>query len=98
MSKNNVLQTPELSPTEDLFNNPRHPYTEALFSSTLIPDPEKTRERRRLILKGEVPSPINPPSGCRFHTRCPYKFDKCVKEEPELAKYEKEHLVACHKP
>jgi oligopeptide/dipeptide ABC transporter ATP-binding protein len=87
----------ELSPTEDLFNNPRHPYTEALFSSTLIPDPEKTRERRRLILKGEVPSPINPPSGCRFHTRCPYKFDKCVKEEPELAKYEKEHFVACHK-
>ena len=89
-------QIVELSPTEELFNNPRHPYTKALFSSTLIPDPEKTRERRRLILKGEVPSPINPPSGCRFHTRCPYKFDKCVKEEPEFAKYEREHFVACH--
>ena len=71
---------------------PQHPYTEALLSR--VPTP--TRRRKRIILKGDVRSPINPPAGCRFHTRCPYTFEPCAKEEPEMREVTPGHYVACH--
>jgi oligopeptide/dipeptide ABC transporter ATP-binding protein len=83
----------EQAPIDKLFDNPQHPYTEALLSAIPIPGESS---RRRIILKGVVPSPINPPSGCRFHTRCPYALDTCKVEEPQLLTVEKDHLVACH--
>jgi len=84
----------ELARTEELYKNPLHPYAQALFASIPIPDP--SIKRRQIILTGEVPSPINPPSGCRFHTRCPEAMQICVKEEPELKDVGNGHLVACH--
>ena len=72
----------ELADKAALFARPQHPYTEALLSAVPIPDPEAAK--KRIILKGDVPSPINPPSGCRFHTRCPYAFARCSKEEPDM--------------
>jgi peptide/nickel transport system ATP-binding protein len=86
----------EKGPTEDLIGNPAHPYTEALLKAVPVPDP--TARRTEIILKGEIPSAINPPSGCRFNTRCPYVQDKCRKEEPPLLEIEKERYVACHFP
>lgn len=83
----------ELASMERLFNSPQHPYTEALLSAIPIPG---ERSKTRIILKGIVPSPINPPSGCRFHTRCPYASPKCSKEEPEFLEVENNHFVACH--
>ncbi len=77
-----------------IFGNPMHPYTKALFSSVPIPDPEANRER--MIIKGEIPSAINPPGGCRFHPRCPFVFERCRAEEPLLMPREEAHLVACH--
>jgi oligopeptide/dipeptide ABC transporter ATP-binding protein len=84
----------ELASKEALFNNPLHPYTEALLAAVPIPDP--TARRNRLILAGDVPSPIKPPLGCRFHTRCPYAFDRCRIEEPVLKEPAPGHFVACH--
>jgi peptide/nickel transport system ATP-binding protein len=88
----------EVAPKRSLFAAPKHPYTEALLSAVPVPMPGKARER--VILKGDVPSPINPPSGCRFHTRCPYAFDRCRTEEPPLrpvpTALEVGHLAACH--
>ena len=84
----------EIAEPEELFKNPLHPYTQALFSAIPIPDPEA--KRRRIILKGEPPSPANPPSGCRFHPRCPYAKDKCKHEAPTLIEVKPGHLVACH--
>ncbi len=84
----------ELAQTEDLYKNPLHPYAQALFASIPIPDP--TVERRRIVLSGEVPSPVNPPSGCRFHPRCSKAMEICAKEEPELKDIGNGHLVACH--
>jgi peptide/nickel transport system ATP-binding protein len=84
----------ELAPKRKLFAGPKHPYTEALLSA--VPVPEPARVRNRIILKGDVPSPINPPQGCRFHTRCPYAFARCRSEEPALRALEAEHLAACH--
>ena len=84
----------ELASKEALFGNPLHPYTEALLAAVPIPDP--TVKRKRLILAGDVPSPIHPPAGCRFHTRCPYAFDRCRVEEPLLKEPASGHLVACH--
>jgi oligopeptide/dipeptide ABC transporter ATP-binding protein len=84
----------ELADRAALFARPQHPYTEALLSAVPVPDPEI--ERKRIILKGDVPSPIDPPSGCRFRTRCPLAFDRCGKEEPPMQEVAPGHHVACH--
>lgn len=84
----------ELAETEELFLRPRHPYTEALLSAVPVPDPDYQAER--IILQGDVPSPVNPPKGCRFHPRCLYAKDICSKETPELTDLGGEHYVACH--
>ena len=84
----------ELASKDELFGNPLHPYTEALLAAVPIPDP--TARRKRIILAGDVPSPIKPPPGCRFHTRCPYAFDRCRVEEPKLTQPVAGHRVACH--
>jgi len=84
----------ELSKTDELFINPLNPYTQALLSAVPVPDPE--RNRTRIILPGEVPSAINPPSGCRFHPRCTYATQICRQEEPSLREVLPEHLTACH--
>lgn len=87
----------EIAETRELFRSPLHPYTSALFSSIPIPDPDV--KRKRILLKGEVPSPVNPPIGCRFHPRCPKAMDICRKEEPRLLNIQskgEQHLVACH--
>jgi peptide/nickel transport system ATP-binding protein/oligopeptide transport system ATP-binding protein len=83
----------EMSPREELFTNPLHPYTQALMSAIPIPDP--TIRRERIILKGDVPSPLNPPSGCRFHPRCPVAMDHCATDEPEFKEAVPNHWVAC---
>lgn len=80
--------------TDELFGSPMHPYTQALLSSIPVPDPEKRREI--LVLSGDVPSPSNPPPGCRFHTRCKFAEQICVEKEPMLEEYKDGHLVACH--
>ena len=84
----------EVAARRALFAAPRHPYTRALLSAVPVPDPNA--RRTRLILTGDVPSPIHPPAGCRFHTRCPYAFDRCRTEEPALRPAASGHLVACH--
>ena len=84
----------EIAPRRGIFAEPKHPYTQALLSAVPVPDPGAARER--IILKGDVPSPINPPKGCRFHTRCPYAFDRCRQEEPELRQTGEGHFAACH--
>lgn len=86
----------EVAPTHELFGNSAHPYTMGLISSIPVPDPKLAKSRRKVILLGEIPSPVNPPSGCRFHTRCPYAKDICRKEEPEMEEVNSEHYVACH--
>jgi len=87
-------QIVELAGRDDLFHRPLHPYTQALLSAVLIPDPHQ--KRKRIPLPGEVPSPIDPPPGCRFHTRCPRVMKVCPREMPELIQIEENHLVACH--
>jgi peptide/nickel transport system ATP-binding protein/oligopeptide transport system ATP-binding protein len=84
----------ELTDRDSLFADPLHPYTKALLSAIPIPNP--TIKRERLILQGDVPSPVNPPSGCRFHTRCPFAIDKCKSIEPELKELRPGHFAACH--
>lgn len=86
-------QVVELTSREELFTSPLHPYTKALLSAIPIADP--TIKRERLILKGDVPSPVNPPDGCRFHTRCPFVFDRCSKETPPLKEVHPDHWAAC---
>jgi oligopeptide transport system ATP-binding protein len=87
-------QIVELADSQELYAKPLHPYTEALLSAIPIPDP--TTKRRRIILEGDPPSPIHPPSGCRFHTRCHKRFDRCDKEDPALREVAPRHWVACH--
>jgi oligopeptide/dipeptide ABC transporter ATP-binding protein len=84
----------ELTDKHTLFSDPQHPYTEALLSAVPVPDPRV--ERKRVILLGDVPSPINPPPGCRFHTRCPYAEERCRMEEPAMKEVRPGHFVACH--
>ncbi|GIK55320.1 MAG: dipeptide ABC transporter ATP-binding protein [Chloroflexi bacterium] len=83
----------EMASRDDLYEDPLHPYTQSLMSAIPIPDP--TLKRQRVILQGEVPSPLNPPKGCRFHTRCPLAFDKCSQETPPFKDYGNEHYAAC---
>jgi oligopeptide/dipeptide ABC transporter ATP-binding protein len=87
-------QIVELAGKTELFSHPLHPYTEALLSAISIPDPHQ--KRKGILLQGEVPSPVNPPPGCRFHTRCPKVMEICHQEEPPLRQLEKNHLVSCH--
>jgi len=88
----------ELSPAEELYQRPIMPYTEALLSAVPIPDPDLAAKRERIVLEGDVPSPINPPSGCRFHPRCRYATEICHEVEPPLTDYGNGHLAACHHP
>jgi len=85
----------EMGPVETLVYEPLHPYTNALIDA--VPTPDPTQKGKRDVLKGEIPSPINPPSGCRFHTRCPVVMDICSKEEPAIVNIKGEHYVACHR-
>lgn len=84
----------EYAPTEKLFKNPKHPYTEALFSAIPVPDPEV--KMKRIILEGSIPSPVNPPSGCKFHTRCRQCMEICKVKVPKSIEIESDHFVACH--
>lgn len=84
----------EFANKKELYKNPLHPYTKALLSAVPIPDP--TLKRERIILEGDIPSPANPPSGCKFHTRCPYTTKRCEEEIPEYREIERDHFVACH--
>ncbi len=86
----------ELAESYELYKNPIHPYTKTLMSAVPIPDPIVTRSRERLILEGDIPSPINPPEGCKFHTRCPYATDRCRQEIPAFRDYGGGHYAACH--
>ncbi|MBI3162203.1 MAG: ABC transporter ATP-binding protein [Chloroflexi bacterium] len=86
----------EVADRNELYEKPLHPYTQALLSAVPVPDPRKERERKRTILTGDVPSPINPPSGCRFHPRCPIAVERCKKETPEWREAAPGHWAACH--
>jgi oligopeptide transport system ATP-binding protein len=88
----------EISPAEELYKRPVHPYTEALLSAVPIPDPTITAQREQIVLEGDVPSPIVPPSGCRFHPRCKYATDICSQIEPPLVDHADGHRAACHHP
>ncbi|MCW2689961.1 MAG: oligopeptide/dipeptide transporter, ATP-binding protein [Mycobacterium sp.] len=88
----------ENSDAEGLYKKPIHPYTNALLSAVPIPDPRRNAERERLVLEGDVPSPIDPPPGCSFHTRCPWATDVCTTDEPALLEYHAGHVAACHHP
>jgi peptide/nickel transport system ATP-binding protein len=87
-------QIVEYAKRDQVFRNPMHPYTKALFSSVPIPDPEASKNR--MVIQGEIPSAINPPAACRFHPRCPFVFDRCRVEEPELVERESGHFASCH--
>ncbi|MGH2849772.1 MAG: oligopeptide/dipeptide ABC transporter ATP-binding protein, partial [Solirubrobacteraceae bacterium] len=88
----------EVSPADELYDKPIHPYTSALLSAIPIPDPVENRARERPLVAGEPPNPIAPPSGCRFHTRCPRAAEICARVEPQLTAYAGGHLAACHFP
>jgi oligopeptide/dipeptide ABC transporter ATP-binding protein len=85
----------ELAPALELYQSPKHPYTQALLASIPLPDPEQTRDRERRALRGEVPTPLDPPAGCRFHTRCPHAMDKCKTTEPQFKEITPGHFAAC---
>lgn len=87
----------EVCDANELYKNPLHPYTQALLSAIPIPDPNVSRSRHRVVLEGEVPSPMNPPNGCKFHTRCPYARDICREARPETIEVGRGHTCACHK-
>ena len=86
----------ELAESYELNRNPMHPYTKTLLSAVPVPDPEVSRSRQRIVLEGDIPSPMNPPTGCRFHTRCPYATEKCREAVPEFKEYAPDHWAACH--
>ncbi|MBO5730784.1 MAG: ABC transporter ATP-binding protein, partial [Treponema sp.] len=86
----------ELSTSYELNKNPIHPYTKTLISAVPVPDPQLSRSRQRIVLEGDIPSPMNPPSGCRFHTRCPMAKPQCKESMPQLREVAEGHWVACH--
>ncbi len=86
----------ELANRDDLYQEPLHPYTQSLLSAIPIPDPHVEKRRKRIVLTGDIPSPVNPPSGCRFHTRCPIAFERCKVEIPPFNEYRPGHFAACH--
>ena len=86
----------ELADRDDLFSEPKHPYTQALMSAVCVPDPVREADEDETVVEGEPPSPLRPPTGCRFHTRCPFVFDKCHDVEPALIEHGAGHRVACH--
>lgn len=86
----------EVATSDDLYANPLHPYTQSLLSAIPVPDPKLAGTRERIVLQGEVPSPVNPPSGCPFRTRCPHAMDICAQSMPEMKQAETGHFVACH--
>jgi oligopeptide/dipeptide ABC transporter ATP-binding protein len=89
----------EVSPAEELYTHPVHPYTEALLSAVPVPDPDLSARREQIVLEGDVPSPVAPPSGCRFHPRCRYATDICRQTEPQLEVHGSPgHVAACHHP
>jgi oligopeptide transport system ATP-binding protein len=90
-------QMVELAESYELCSAPLHPYTQSLLSAVPLPDPDKTRARQRTILEGDVPSPLHPPTGCRFHTRCPYATEECAKRAPEWKEHSPGHFASCHK-
>ena len=85
----------EVGDSDEIINDPRHPYTQSLISAIPIPDPDIAKERKRIALEGDVPSPLHAPSGCSFRTRCRYATDECAKQRPELKDTGDGHLVAC---
>ena len=87
----------ELADADEIYNHPLHPYTQALISAVPVPDPKTARANKRIVLSGDIPSPLNAPSGCPFRTRCPYAMDKCAESMPEFKKAKDGHHVACHK-
>ena len=89
-------QMVELAESFELCSHPIHPYTKTLLSAVPLPDPVKSRARQRILLEGDIPSPVDPPKGCRFHTRCPYATERCRSEQPELKEYGPGHFAACH--
>ena len=90
-------QMVELAESYELCSKPMHPYTQSLLSAVPLPDPDKTRAKKRTILEGDVPSPLHPPTGCRFHTRCPLATEKCAQTAPVWREYAPEHFAACHR-
>ena len=86
----------ELGESYELNRHPIHPYTQTLLSAVPVPDPKLSRTRQRIVLQGDIPSPMNPPSGCRFHTRCPYATERCSMEMPTFKEHEPGHWAACH--
>ena len=86
----------ELGESYELNRHPIHPYTQTLLSAVPVPDPKLSRTRQRIVLQGDIPSPMNPPSGCRFHTRCPYATERCKTEVPQQREVEPGHYVVCH--
>jgi oligopeptide transport system ATP-binding protein len=88
----------ETASANELYDKPFHPYSNALLSAVPIPDPRRNAARERVILEGDVPSPIDPPAGCRFHTRCRWATEVCTAEEPDMIEREQAHMAACHHP